>query len=210
VAEWLEDGRLMKLVEPFGYHDPNGVFWDAPAGATIDGASIPEALQALIGGPFNGRYRNASVIHDWYCDVRTRPWRAVHRVFYDAMLTSGVSKARAKLMYGGVYFGGPRWTDVVVSNMDLARNKYFEDMRRPFGPDHYPWPDGEDDGPYADIKGMSYVTTVVSHAFDTSRLEELESYISEYDPDLHRLETWADKRLAQSNPNILLKSIRPL
>jgi hypothetical protein len=73
VTEWLDDGRKMKLIEGFGYIDPSGVRWDAPAGWVVDGASIPRIGWSLIGGPFEGRYRNASVIHDIACDQKQRP-----------------------------------------------------------------------------------------------------------------------------------------
>jgi hypothetical protein len=74
----------------------------------------------LIGGPFEGKYRNASVVHDYYCAVRSADWRSVHRVFYRAMLVSGVSVRRAKVMYAAVYFAGPRWDDLVVKNVLLG------------------------------------------------------------------------------------------
>jgi hypothetical protein len=120
VLEPLPDGRLMRLVEPFGFLDTEQKRWPVPSGAKVDGASIPQPLWSLIGGPFEGKYRDASVVHDYYCDVRTEPWRAVHRVFYNAMRASGVSEPRAKLMYAAVRFAGPRWTDTAVENARLA------------------------------------------------------------------------------------------
>lgn len=109
VAEWLDDGRKMKLVEPFAYVDPNGSRWDAPKGWIVDGASIPQIAWSVIGGPFDGPYRNASVIHDVACDQKQRPWRDVHRAFYTAMLAANVDPIKAKIMYGAVYQFGPRW-----------------------------------------------------------------------------------------------------
>jgi hypothetical protein len=67
-AEWLPDGRSMRLLAPFTYTDPNGAVWEAPAGAVVDGASIPRFAWSVTGGPFTGKYRNASVIHDVTCD----------------------------------------------------------------------------------------------------------------------------------------------
>jgi len=119
-VEFLPDGRRVKLIEPFAYIDYEAERWSVPSGAIVDGASIPQPLWGVVGGPFEGAYRDASVIHDWYCDRRIRPWKRVHRVFYEAMLTSGVSKSRAKLMYAAVYWGGPRWSETVVANNILA------------------------------------------------------------------------------------------
>lgn len=89
-TEWLADGRHMRLLAPFAYIDPQGVEWAAPSGWVVDGASIPQVAWTFIGGPFEGKYRNASVIHDVGCDQKLRPWEAVHEVFYWAMLAGGV------------------------------------------------------------------------------------------------------------------------
>lgn len=129
VAEWLSDGRLMRLQEPFEYVDPSNRRWPVPADTTVDGASIPQVFWSLIGGPFEGLYRSASVIHDYYCVRRTRPFPQVHRVFYDGMLTSGVADPRAWLMYQAVANFGPRWPaakidprcEIVDENYDFEK-----------------------------------------------------------------------------------------
>lgn len=108
-AEWGPDGRTMTLLAPFEYVDARNEHWVAPKGAVVDGASIPQFAWSIIGGPFEGRYRNASVIHDIACDEKKRPWNLVHETFYWAMLTSGVDATKAKIMYAAVYHFGPRW-----------------------------------------------------------------------------------------------------
>ena len=85
--------------------------WPVPPGTVVDGASIPDIFWSVIGGPFEGVYRGPSVVHDFYCGSRIRPCPDVHRVFYDAMLTAGVSKKRAWLMYQAVFRFGPQWKD---------------------------------------------------------------------------------------------------
>ncbi len=110
VARWEAGGRDMTLVEPFAYDDPHDTRWEAPAGAVVNGASIPRAFWSLIGGPFEGRFRNASVVHDVACVVRARPWQQVHRMFHDACRCGGVGAAKAATMYYAVYQFGPRWT----------------------------------------------------------------------------------------------------
>jgi hypothetical protein len=109
VASWDKGGRTMTLREPFGYVDPEGERWEAPEGSKVDGASIPRFAWSIIGGPFEGEYRDASVIHDVACVKKTRHWAEVHRMFYTAMLTAGVSPTKAKIMYAAVYHFGPRW-----------------------------------------------------------------------------------------------------
>lgn len=117
VAEWLKPGREMRLIEPFAYLSPSKVLWDAPAGSVVDGASIPQVAWTIIGGPYEGNYREASVIHDVACVRKNRPWQEVHYVFYTAMLASGVGPIRAKVMYAAVYHFGPRWE----RNLSVAR-----------------------------------------------------------------------------------------
>jgi hypothetical protein len=123
ILEPLPDGRLMQLIEPYAFVDPAQKTWAVPKGAKVDGASIPQILWTLIGGPFEGKYRNASVIHDFYCDTRTEPWQAVHRVFFHGMRTAGVSAFRAKAMYAAVYHAGPRWTDAAIDNIHLSQGQ---------------------------------------------------------------------------------------
>jgi hypothetical protein len=99
----------MKLLGTFRYIDPNGITWTAPKDAVVDGASIPQELWTFIGGPFEGRYRNASVCHDVACEERTHKWQDVHHMFYNAMRCSGVGDAEAKTMFGAVWNFGPKW-----------------------------------------------------------------------------------------------------
>lgn len=90
-----DDGRAIRLLADFAFIDAAGVKWSVPKGAVADGASIPKAFWSFIGGPLEGRYRNASIVHDWYCDRRTRSWQDTHHCFHEAMLVSGVAAAKA-------------------------------------------------------------------------------------------------------------------
>ena len=109
-VEWLEgDAREMLLLTAVVFVDENRVPWIAPAGSLIDGASIPRFFWRVIGSPFIGRFRRASVIHDVYCKTKSVPHEVVHKMFYEAMLCDGVPKFKAKAMYYAVFFGGPKW-----------------------------------------------------------------------------------------------------
>lgn len=108
VATLLPDGRNLKLVQDFGYIDPEGQEWDVPTGTETDGASVPQAFWVAF-PPFTGKYRQAAVVHDRYCQTKERNWKATHKVFYEAMLTADVDEVTAKLLYGAVYYMGPRW-----------------------------------------------------------------------------------------------------
>ena len=109
VTRWNPDGRSMTLLSEIRYTDPKGVVWVAPAGSVVDGASIPRSLWTLMGGPFEGRYRNASVLHDVAYDERDRPPRDCDRMFYNAMRCSGVGALEAKTMYYALLRFGWHW-----------------------------------------------------------------------------------------------------
>jgi hypothetical protein len=102
-ARWENDGRTMTLLSELRYTDPDGEVWIAPAGSNVDGASIPRALWSLMGGPFEGKYRNASVLHDVSYDQHARSWERCDRMFYNAMRCSGVSAIEAKTMFYALY-----------------------------------------------------------------------------------------------------------
>jgi hypothetical protein len=103
VTRWESDGRSMTLLSELRYTDPKGVVWIAPTGSKVDGASIPRSLWSFMGGPFEGKYRNASVLHDVAYDQRTRTWQECDRMFYNAMRCSGVSALEAKTMFYSLY-----------------------------------------------------------------------------------------------------------
>lgn len=113
VAKWDDDGRTMVLLGDVRFAAPDGEIWTAKKGAKIDGASIPRPFWSMIGGPFEGRFRDASVIHDYYCDHHLKTWQATAMVFYEGMRAKGVSESKALTMYYAVYAFGPHWQTVV-------------------------------------------------------------------------------------------------
>ncbi len=112
-ARWLvEDGadRKMILLAPFAFKDGGGFTWQAEPGDEIDGASIPEVIWSkLVGTPFIGDYRRASVVHDVACEKHIKSSKEAHRMFYDAMLKDGTNPTRALLFYMAVRVFGPKW-----------------------------------------------------------------------------------------------------
>ena len=108
-TRWDTDGRSMTLLNELRYTDPKGEVWIAPAGSKVDGASIPRTLWTFMGGPFEGRYRNASVLHDVAYEKQDRPWQECDRMFYNAMRCSGVGAVEAKTMYYSLYKFGRHW-----------------------------------------------------------------------------------------------------
>ena len=108
-ARWLSDGRSMEIEQRLTYRDGKGRKWFAEKGLIVDGASIPRFFWRFMGGPFSGKYRRASVIHDAYCQSKTVPSKEVHAVFYEMMRFDRVPYVKAVLMWMAVRFFGPRF-----------------------------------------------------------------------------------------------------
>jgi hypothetical protein len=119
IVELLDDGRTLKLIEDFTYNDPRKKVWTAQKGSIVDGASIPRPFWTVVGGPLEGPYRNASIIHDVACNQMVEPWEDVHRNFYEACRCGGVPEDRAKMLYYAVYHFGPRWERVPVARTEI-------------------------------------------------------------------------------------------
>ncbi len=129
VIEVLDDGRNLRVVQPFAFFDDDDAAWRVKPGTETDGASVPQFFWSLY-PPFSGKYRKAAVLHDYYCQSRNVAWKKVHRMFYDAMLTSGVDTITAKVMYSAVYAFGPRWSlrsgSRAVNRSDLPDHRQRE------------------------------------------------------------------------------------
>ncbi len=125
----------MRLLDTFWFRDPDGRVWTAPADYWIDGASIPRALWTLVGSPYTGDYRRASVVHDKACDEAvgdpaTR--RAADRMFYHACRAGGCSVIEATLLYIGVRIGAltplvPAWQEASKTDGPRARRSSGDD-----------------------------------------------------------------------------------
>lgn len=112
VVEVLDDVELdhkLRLLEDFSFRDDNGRVWLAPAGAVIDGTSLPRMLRSTPELAPETQFRKASVVHDYYSRARQETWREVRRMLYNASLAEGLGPAEAKLLYATVYAGGWRW-----------------------------------------------------------------------------------------------------
>jgi len=111
MTEWLDEAgadRQMKLLEEFWYDDPSGRRWEAPKEMVIDGASIPAPLWSIVGSPYTGEYRRASVVHDVACSNPEIPRKDADKMFYFACLAGGCSRRQTQLLYVGVRIGA--WT----------------------------------------------------------------------------------------------------
>lgn len=107
VVTFLADGRLVRLARDLRFRDRRGAIWRVPEGYVFDGASIPRVFWRVIGGPLDGPYRDASVVHDYLCDHPQVPWRVAHLIFWEAMRARGVRPLKAWLMWAAVRLFGP-------------------------------------------------------------------------------------------------------
>jgi Protein of unknown function (DUF1353) len=127
-VSWLTQpgaDRDVKLEQDFGFEDSGGLIWTAKKNAIVNGASIPQIFWSTFGSPFIGDYRRASVLHDYYCEVRTRPSAATHFMFYEACRAGGVGPIKAKTMYTMVKTFGPSWT-LVTEGIEVNGHTVIE------------------------------------------------------------------------------------
>ena len=126
-GEFIEhDSRpIFKLSSQFRFHDPNGLEWRVPPSVKVDGASIPQPFWSFIGGPFSGPYVNASVVHDYFCEVKVRTAYDTHKNFYYGMLASDVKMWKAKFMFWVVRTFGEDWKteETVVHRYSCSENR---------------------------------------------------------------------------------------
>lgn len=176
VAEWLPDGINMRQLEDFSYFDPDGLEWKVPGPYDTNGASIPRFLWTLAGSPFVGRYRDAALVHDYFCEAMTRSWQATHRVFYQAMLARNVDTFEAKTKYAAVRAAGPRWDGTHVWYTEL---KLFKRLRKKIK--------------NAEIQPSreALAKGIVAQKFEQTQqkeFEEIKNYIELVDPTLNEID----------------------
>ena len=110
-TRWLTQSgrdRDMLLLDDFWFVDGNNKRWDAPKKSRIDGASIPRPLWALVGSPYTGDYRRASIVHDVACKAAVgneAARRAADRMFFEACREGGCTWWDATVLYVGVRIG---------------------------------------------------------------------------------------------------------
>ncbi len=123
VVRLLNDGRIIELVERFGFCDSRGREWWGEPGDRANGTSYPPMLWSLSGGPWSTKSRWGAILHDIECTKRTSPWEEVHRMFGEAIrICWGDNQDRAIFEFNAVWQFGPRWnpdgSDIITSTWD--------------------------------------------------------------------------------------------
>jgi hypothetical protein len=130
--------RNMQLVVDFWFQ-LGTTRWDAPLNSTVNGASIPQPLWSLVGSPYTGDYRRASIVHDVACEgagSNHAQRRAADKMFYHACRAGGCSIRESTLLYVGVRIGA-WWNEhrphlVQAQSVKLREDSDSENMRRDY------------------------------------------------------------------------------
>jgi hypothetical protein len=101
--------NVVELIHPISYIDDWDMTWIAPSKLLSDGKTVPPMFWWLVGSPLAPDTLPAALIHDHYCQAKSRPYQMVHRVFGDMLLDLDIPPIRRKLMSWSVRHFGPRW-----------------------------------------------------------------------------------------------------
>ena len=111
VVEWLDDAFVpsMRAVEDFGFRQAKGKFWKVARGQVFDGRGMPPLFCDLVGPPYEGRFRKASMVYESATQRMTEKWDEAQRMFFEAAVAEGVAPQDAKVMYLLLALQGSRW-----------------------------------------------------------------------------------------------------
>ncbi|MEO0343218.1 MAG: DUF1353 domain-containing protein [Pseudomonadota bacterium] len=132
----IRTSDFFATLQTVSFTDTKGLTWSAPIRTLTDGASIPALFHPLVGNPTDPEFLNAAVMHDAYCGIgnesglafRARSWEETHRMFYDALIASGVGPIKAKTMFAAVYLAGPRWNDAARDMSEVSAQRLYREM----------------------------------------------------------------------------------
>ncbi len=92
-----------RVLEDFTYVSEGGEVITVEKGFLTDFASVPRFFRFII--PKTGRYNEATVIHDWLCQLSNAyryKRKDADKIFLECMEELGVKKFKRGLMYRGV------------------------------------------------------------------------------------------------------------
>jgi hypothetical protein len=109
-TKWpVHSRKYVKLLTDLTYIDDEGVKWHVPAPYLTDGASIPGIFWSIVGQPLSPETIECAIIHDYYCEMKTRPSKRVHEVFCESLKSMRVPLWKRTLMCRAVKWFGPKW-----------------------------------------------------------------------------------------------------
>ena len=98
-----------QLTEELLFRQAGGEVWVTPSNAVLDGRSMPTLFVQLIGNPLESEFRKSAISYDYAVKSKYHPWRDTQRMFYDGVMTEGVARGEAKVMYLLLSASGSRW-----------------------------------------------------------------------------------------------------
>ncbi|HWW60407.1 MAG TPA: DUF1353 domain-containing protein [Thermoanaerobaculia bacterium] len=114
-CRFLPDGRNIMLSADIEY--VGRLRWHARKGLVCDGASIPKLLWPFIGGPYEGRHRRSTILHDdkyqrlarettCFKALVSKKRAIVDRMMLEIAIADGTDPIKALIIYAGVRVGG--------------------------------------------------------------------------------------------------------
>lgn len=92
IVEFKFDGRLYRV--------------QLAPGFKFDGASIPKWAWSIVGSPYTGKYRLATLVHDAFYKIKHGPRKLADDIMLHLMKSSGVGSIKANTIYRSVRVGG--------------------------------------------------------------------------------------------------------
>ena len=111
VVEWLDDAFVpsVRTVEDFGFRQTKGKFWKVARGQVFNGKGMPPLFSDMVGSPYEGSFRKASMVYESATQRMTEKWDEAQRMFFEASVAEGVAPQDAKVMYLLLALQGSRW-----------------------------------------------------------------------------------------------------
>lgn len=120
VSRPLDDTRDELVSDYFVAH--GGFYVYVKAGFVFDGASIPRFFWRVVGHPFQGLARPASLIHDALYSSHATTREQADSLFYGLLTRNGVTRVKAWTLYRGVrMWGWCAWNDKTPESLSVNK-----------------------------------------------------------------------------------------
>ena len=132
--EELGDGINRKLVKAFTYKGKFGKI-KVPKNFTTDYLSSPRIFW-LFAPPATGKYKFASVVHDWLYRTEIYKRSKCDRIFLECMYDTGVDRKKAYIIYLGAVLGG-WWTWYIEHDYEFIESYRSLSPKTKFGKNRF-------------------------------------------------------------------------
>ena len=105
-----EESYRATTIGDIEFIDSTGTVWRVPKGTVADATSVPRLMWSIVGPPLTSDYTIPTIFLDYFTAQRKHPPEQVYKMFFDALLATGMSQAKAKMFLAAVEKFGPRWS----------------------------------------------------------------------------------------------------